>query len=104
MNYQNEQASLLKRIGIATMGAAGIVLFSPIALQAFTTNDSLNFVTTNDGLLTGTTNGNATLEVAPRWDSVNRTDGNGTNRSLVGGLEYNYEGGSLANLMAQFTF
>lgn len=56
--------------------------------------------------ITGQLTGNVTgdLNSAARWDSVNRMDGVGTNRSLVGGLSYNFQGGSLANYFALFTW
>ena len=79
-------------------------LLVPPSAKGFTFNDALNFITPATGILTGSTNGDASLNVAPRWDSVDRNDGVGTNRSLVGGLAYNFEGGTLAAFKAEFTF
>src|SRR5437879_6334497 len=73
--------------------------------SAFFFNPSLNFINPADGILTGNTNGSASLDVAPRWDSVDRNDGVGTNHSLVGGLTYNFDnGGTVAGYFADFTF
>lgn len=49
-------------------------------------------------------NNSALLDKAARWDSKARSFGTVNNRSLVGGLGYNFEGGNLTTFMQQFTF
>ncbi|NEQ11372.1 MAG: PEP-CTERM sorting domain-containing protein [Moorea sp. SIO4E2] len=86
----------------------------PTDVQAFSLV-ALDLINPTDGTFTGTRLNpfsNETnkvrvphsLDNAPRWDSVNRIDGVGTNRSLVNGLEYNFQGGSIENFFNFFTF
>jgi hypothetical protein len=65
---------------------------------------SLNLVDPATGELTGQVPGSFALEKTARWDSLNRDDGKGTDRSLQGGLSYNVEGNTLNAFFQQFTW
>lgn len=103
MTTQEKRRPLAPGGSLMALAVAVSCMFSVGQANAFTTNDLLWFVDKESGERTGKSNG-GTMDKAPRWDSVNPVFGVGKNRSLVGGLEYNFEDGTLTKFFDKFSF